>query len=146
MENKFYTNGLQFKCTRCNNCCRFDPGYVFLSVEDVQRLCEGLGIDLPELTGKYLREVNISGFKRISLTEKENYDCIFWEEEGCKVYKIRPLQCRSYPFWPAAIADAKSWESCGKSCPGAGHGRVHTEEEIDEWQELRKKESFIDLP
>ena len=146
MDPVFYENGLQFECTRCSDCCRHDPGYVFLSAEDINRLCEALGLSIAELTEKYLREIRIGGFRRVSLTEKENYDCIFWEDEGCRVYSHRPLQCKTYPFWPSALADIESWKSTAKSCPGIGKGRRYSYKEIQHLLDLRKKEPFISLP
>lgn len=136
----FYREGLRFECVRCSNCCRFEPGYVFLSANDVQRLEEGLGLSRQELFRTYCRDVDISGFPRISLKEKENFDCIFWEEGGCAVYEYRPLQCRSYPFWAAYLQSPSSWERVKASCPGAGRGRLYTEKEIDSWVRARLDE------
>lgn len=146
MEPVFYENGLKFECTRCNDCCRHDPGYVFLSAADINRLCDGLGLSIAELTVKYLREISIGGFKRVSLTEKENFDCIFWEKGGCLVYAHRPLQCKTYPFWPSSLAGKDSWESTARSCPGIGKGRKYSRREIEHLLDLRKKEPFISLP
>ena len=145
MSSSFYKDGLRFECTRCNDCCRHDPGYVFLSPEDVQRLLDGLGMDIADFTANYLRDVTIGPFRRVSLIEKENFDCIFWENSGCTVYEHRPLQCRTFPFWPSCLSDEDSWKRTADGCPGIGKGRLYTEEEIEALVELRKKEPFIEL-
>jgi Fe-S-cluster containining protein len=81
----------------------------------------------------------LSGIRRISLIEKPNYDCIFWESDGCSVYRHRPMQCRSYPFWSGNLISRHSWEQLKSSCPGIGAGRVHSRREIERW--IRKAEA-----
>ena len=120
------------------NCCRHSPGYVFLIQKDITRLLAATGLDLKTFQARYLREVNLSGIGRVSLVEKANYDCIFWEEDGCSVYRYRPMQCRSYPFWSGNLISRHTWESLKSSCPGVGVGRLHSRREIDRW--LRKAE------
>ena len=106
-------------------------------------MVEGLNMDIQEFSQTYLREISIGGFKRISLKEKDNFDCIFWENGGCSIYKYRPSQCRSFPFWSAIIADEESWQEAAKNCPGINSGTLHSAEEIKYWLDLRKKEPFI---
>lgn len=65
------------------------------------------------------------------LVEVENSpDCIFLVDKKCGVYKARPTQCRTWPFWPE-LMNAKAWrQDVANFCPGVGHGRVYTKEEI----------------
>ncbi len=91
----------------------------------------------------YCREIDISGFKRVSLTEKPNYDCIFWENGRCLVYKARPLQCASYPFWERFLHNEEIWNGLEKSCPGVNHGKLRTCREISGWLRKRLQEPFI---
>ena len=35
MSEPFYAEGLRFSCERCSACCRGEPGYVFLTKEDL---------------------------------------------------------------------------------------------------------------
>ena len=123
---------------RCSNCCRHSPGYVFLVPRDVTRLLIATGLDLKAFQERYLREVNLSGIHRISLNEKPNYDCIFWEKDGCSVYRYRPMQCRSYPFWSGNLVSSRTWEQLKSSCPGVDRGRLHSRREIERW--LRRAE------
>ncbi|RKX73185.1 MAG: YkgJ family cysteine cluster protein, partial [Spirochaetes bacterium] len=83
MGKTFYSEGLKFECRRCSSCCRYSPGYVFLFNQDLKNLCKITGLPEIDFLRKYCREVTINGIKRISLKEKSNYDCIFWEEGGC---------------------------------------------------------------
>ena len=128
----FYEKGLLFTCIEgCNYCCSCEPGYVFLSQEDLQRLCVFTALSEEQFIATYCRRVSMGSFSMISLLEKENYDCIFLTEKGCSVYEARPLQCSTYPFWQHILEDQESWDAESKSCPGIGKGRLYTKEEID---------------
>lgn len=143
MSEPFYKNGLDFECQRCSYCCRHEPGYVFLSERDLSALLAETGLKRDAFIERYCTWVDIGFFKRLSLTEKPNNDCIFWSEAGCGVYHARPLQCRSYPFWVQVVESEQSWREEGKSCPGIGRGKRHSAEEINQWLEKRLDEPLI---
>jgi Fe-S-cluster containining protein len=140
----FYAEGLRFSCQRCSRCCRHTPGFVFLSDKDVARMSRSLGIDSDAFLSRYAREVAVGPMKRISLREKENIDCIFWENDGCSIYQDRPLQCRSFPFWSSCLSNRESWEESAVGCPGIGKGRVHSRKHIERWLHLRLSEGLIE--
>jgi len=105
---------------------------VWVSLPEVAALAGHLGL-LPEGFGrKYLRLVD----DRLSLIEKQNFDCVFLEGSRCSVYPVRPRQCRLFPFWEGMLLDETTFKHCTEFCPGIGKGHLHTEEEID----LLKKE------
>jgi len=140
-ETPFYLNGLHFSCTRCSSCCRHEPGYVFLSINDIELLAEGLKMQYTDIVDKYCRWVSLPGAgKRLSLKEKQGFDCIFWQD-GCIVYQNRPIQCRSFPFWESSLRSAKAWEAL--SCPGIGCGTHYSREQIDNCLEKQKMEPII---
>jgi Fe-S-cluster containining protein len=140
----FYANGLRFGCMRCSRCCRHTPGYVFLSEPDIEKLCGFLGIDRDEFNRSYCREVPLGIVKRLSLTEKSNLDCVFWENDGCSVYAARPLQCRSFPFWSSSLSSKTRWKEVARDCPGIGAGRVHSRGEIESWLRIRMEEVLLE--
>ena len=74
-SEKFYTRGLQFECIRCGNCCTGAPGFVYLSEEDIASIAEFLQKDKKTLIQKYTRLVTMFGERRLSLTEKANFEC-----------------------------------------------------------------------
>ena len=143
-QTPFYTDGLRFSCQRCSRCCRHTPGYVFLSHKDVDRMSGGLGMEPQTFLAQYTREVAIGPMKRVSLREKENIDCIFWEGDGCSVYENRPLQCRSFPFWSSCLSTKESWDGFSAGCPGIGKGELHSRETIEQWLRLRLAEGLIE--
>ena len=123
----WYSEGLKFQCTQCGNCCTGAPGYVWITVPELYRMAEFLGMDDREFARKYVRKAN----GRLSLIERPNGDCIFYEK-GCSIYPVRPTQCRAFPFWREILQRPSNWEHAGTECPGINEGPVHTAEEIDQ--------------
>ncbi|MDR0597548.1 MAG: YkgJ family cysteine cluster protein [Treponema sp.] len=141
-EPPFYARGLRFSCARCSECCRIDPGFVFLRKSDVAMLVYALELRYTEFIKRYCRWVpTAGGGKRLSLKEKPNYDCIFWSK-GCALYEARPLQCRAYPFWPSMLASREAWEAA--SCPGMGTGTLYSREEIEALLARQNAEPIIE--
>ncbi|TFG65185.1 MAG: YkgJ family cysteine cluster protein [Spirochaetales bacterium] len=145
MQGNFYDKGLSFTCVRCSRCCRIEPGFVFLSARDCKKMADFFSIAVPVFLEKYCRIVDIGAFKRYSLREKDNYDCIFWENGKCIVYESRPRQCSSYPFWPANLMDAEAWNSLQTTCPGINQGKKHSKKDIKGVLALRQEEPLISL-
>ena len=142
-KNMFYQNGLRFSCTRCSRCCREEPGYVFLSVTDVRKILEKISIPYDYFLEVYCRWIPSSEGDRLSLREKNNYDCIFWEKGGCALYEVRPFQCRSFPFWVSCLSSVEDWNRHAADCPGMNTGALHDCAEIDSWLAERRAQEFI---
>jgi Fe-S-cluster containining protein len=78
----------------------------------------------------------------LSLREKSNFDCIFWEN-GCTVYEERPLQCGTFPFWESIVHSSVSWNELMKDCPGMGKGRAYSRAEIENMLARASSEPII---
>jgi len=139
----FYASGLKFTCKRCSSCCRYDPGFVYLSLNDLEGLITELKMDKKRFIKTYCRWiVNSRGDEVLSLKEKSNKDCILWND-GCLVYKNRPLQCRSFPFWQSIVSSSKAWNITATGCPGMNNGDIVTPEKISEYLKMRVDEPII---
>ena len=136
-NNEWYDKGLRFSCTQCGNCCTGPTGYVWFTEEEAIRMAEQLGITVKEFYKNYTRKLR----GRMSLIEHKNehgYDCIFLDRKTspgkalCKVYKSRPAQCGTWPFWPENLKSQRTWESIKKitPCPGMGNGQLIPIEDI----------------
>lgn len=125
---------LKFKCTRCSNCCRFTPGVVFLTIEDVESIVNYLKISKDSFFQKYCRNVFSNGKELVALKEKENFDCIFWKD-GCLIYEVRPLQCKAYPFWSSIVESDEIINFEKNRCKGIG--------KIDSLSFKEKKELYL---
>ena len=124
-------NGLMFSCNQCSDCCRKPPALVLLSGTDLERLAKWAGVTEEQFTLMYCRWIPLDdGYDYLSLREKKNYDCIFWNNGGCEAYTARPVQCSTYPFWTEILASPKSWQEEAKECPGINEGDVVPGREI----------------
>lgn len=125
----WYSDGLQFTCTRCGACCTGEEGFVWLDDVEIAALAQRLQQSESDFCSTYTRRVR----GKVSLKEKPGGDCIFWSKtKGCTVYEDRPRQCRTWPFWDSNLATPEDWEETTRICPGAGSGRLFTVEEIVE--------------
>jgi len=124
--DKWYRDGLKFACTQCGNCCSGDPGYVWATKEEIARIAAFLGQGNGRLDARYLRRVGL----RYSLTELADGDCIFLKRENgkamCSIYPVRPLQCRTWPFWTENLRSQRDWNAvAAQKCPGMNKGEHH---------------------
>ena len=135
----FYEKGLLFSCKPgCRYCCGVEPGYVFLTRDDLQRLTDYLKLSYPEFLQRYCRKVPMGSISYISLLEKDNHDCVFLASHGCSVYEARPVHCATYPFWNTVLTSLQNWEREADWCPGIGVGELHSKEEIDRMLAMRE--------
>ncbi len=119
-------------------CCSTEPGYVFLSDGDIERLSKFFSIDRDTFLNTYTRFVDYSTHYLVSLKEKKNYDCEFLSPSGCTVYEARPEQCRTYPFWKNIMESKESWDNEAGYCRGINRGRKISKKEIEDY--LRRNE------
>jgi len=141
---EFYSHGLKFSCKKCSDCCRLDPGYVFLSRQDVDKLAMATGLSYNEFIDFYCRWIPEGKSRQLlSLKEKANFDCILWGINGCGFYQDRPLQCKAFPFWKSSLSNIDAWESQACTCPGMNSGELHSQEEIDSISALHEAESIV---
>src|ERR1043166_803347 len=124
MAKKWYSEGLKFTCTQCGNCCSGEPGYVWATKEEIARISAFLGRSDGWLSPQHLRRVGL----HYSLTERPDGECIFLKREDgkamCTIYPVRPLQCRTWPFWTENLKSEKVWNSLAESkCPGMNKGQ-----------------------
>ncbi|HRP62188.1 MAG TPA: YkgJ family cysteine cluster protein [Phycisphaerales bacterium] len=132
---EWYADGLRFTCTQCGNCCTGPPGAVWFVEEEGSALAKLLGIDEREFYSRYARRLD----GRWSLNEQltsHGYDCIFLERSngraGCSVYEARPMQCRTWPFWPEMLESKRAWAAAKRRtpCPGMDSGKLIPIEQI----------------
>jgi len=139
----FYSQGLKFSCKRCSSCCRYESGFVFLSKKDLEKLTLQTKMDNDSFIGAYCRWVNDRDGKQVlSLKEKHNKDCIFWDS-GCMIYDARPVQCVTFPFWESVISSEYNWKAAASGCPGIDSGKLHSGMEISRYLELRTSEPVV---
>ncbi len=105
-------------CEECGgNCCTGESGHIWVSVQKIPEMAAFLEMESGEFIEKYLEK---SGY-RYTLKEKVavegEFDCIFFDRNAgrCTVYPVRPMQCRTFPFWDY-FKDNE--EELRNECPG----------------------------
>lgn len=119
----WYQKGLRFKCTECGKCCSGKDGYVILSKKDISSLCAHFNLSKKEFLEKYTYFI----YGKIVLKDlNRKGDCIFLKEKRCTVYKNRPTQCKTFPWWPSILENEKAWEKNKETCEGIDHPEGET--------------------
>jgi Fe-S-cluster containining protein len=127
MAEWYAADGLQFECTECGACCTGPPGYVAVSDDEAEAIAARLGIDVDTFWGTYTRD-DVNGPSLREQRSAYGWDCIFLDRTTvpgraiCSVYEARPLQCRTFPWWPEHLRSPKAWARLGRQCEGIGRG------------------------
>ena len=136
----WYSKGLRFQCTQCGNCCKSHGAYTYLYLarSEVRAIAEHRGETEAEFRARFCAEEEGWTILRPGASV-----CPFLGAENrCEVYPVRPMQCRTWPFWEENLRP-DIWEREVKStCPGAGRGPLYAAEEVqriarlnEEWYE-----------
>jgi len=118
----WYYRGLKFECTGCGGCCTGAPGYVWVNKAEIEAMAKLVDMTVEQFEKHYVRLVGI----RKSLIEHANGDCVLLDNQqhSCRVYSVRPRQCRTWPFWESNLKTEDHWEDMAEHCPGANRGAV----------------------
>jgi hypothetical protein len=57
----------------------------------------------------------------------------------CSIYPVRPVQCRTWPFWNINLKSPDNWNTEAMTCPGMNCGELHDFESIED---RRKQQNF----
>ena len=107
---------MPFQCTACGKCCQ-TKGDVYMSPDEVVVAAHLMGRTPSEFVETYASHLLgpsktfVEGSSWIRLSEKGE-SCVFLGDDGklCTIYEARPVQCRTYPFWPAIMQSIQSWD------------------------------------
>jgi Fe-S-cluster containining protein len=100
---------------------------VWVTLSDIDHMAAELAMSAEEFFQRYVRVVEGA----YSLKERSNGDCIlFAEKVGCRAYSSRPIQCRTFPFWPEYVNTPAGWERAARRCPAVNSGELHPANEV----------------
>ena len=126
--------GLRFACQAgCTECCR-QPGFVYLTENDVVRAAAYLAMTPAGFEQAYCYRTR----NRVRLRVPKEAKCHFLLEDGCAIHPAKPTQCRVFPFWPELLDSRREWKKTARYCPGMGKGPlIQIEAARKEAQEMR---------
>lgn len=105
-------------CEKCNGgCCRGESGDIWVNPAEIEAISQFLDISVFSFIETYLHRIG----NRFSINERhifQEFECVFLnegDEKKCRIYPVRPAQCRLFPFW-SYYRTRK--EALLKECPG----------------------------
>lgn len=127
-DSLWYAKGLRFSCLQCGTCCLDQGPYteVYVTREDIASMAAYLGIYPHEFHRNFVRRSD--GFRAL---RSRAGACTMLQGTQCRVYPVRPRQCRTWPFWAENLSRHVWYREVRKRCPGVGQGRLYTPEEIE---------------
>ena len=84
-----------FKCSGCGECCRW-TGSVLLTDSDISNVAGHLDLSEMEFIEHQTRLA--PNRTQLALLDQEDGSCSFLEGDRCRIYEVRPEQCRTFPF------------------------------------------------
>src|SRR5579884_206445 len=130
----------RFECQKgCTNCCT-QKGHIFLTEEDISRIAAHLRLHPKAFEKRYV----CRGKYGPRLTLPRSQSCHFLVEGGCGIHEVKPLQCRTFPYWPENVASRSAWKKLRNYCPGIGVGPLVQIQAVRE-QAQAYQDAFPDL-
>lgn len=124
----YQSKPVKFECTQCGKCCTGKGSYVFVTKSEAEKIQLFLGVSKAWFNRRYLLK-HMDG--DVVLTQHENGDCEFLDKiAGCRIYKVRPTQCSTYPYWPEIMKNRKSWLQERRRCEGIDRGEAVSVQKI----------------
>jgi uncharacterized protein len=127
----------------CGNCCAGSTGSVTFSDDEARAMAEATGLSIADFYENYTRIKGRGVDAQVELKEVKQadgtFDCVFLDRSKipgkaiCSLYSARPLQCRTWPWWPEILESPGSWDAAKlgiDGCPGLGSGQIHNISEI----------------
>lgn len=122
MSNLIKKDGFNFGfnpkgCDSCKgNCCIGESGYIWINAQEIQSLALHLNLSVEDIKFRYLNKIGYKySIKEVQLASN-NFACFFFdlEKRQCSIYDVRPVQCRTFPFWDYF---KENEEEVYKECP-----------------------------
>ena len=115
-----------FKCTVCGQCCKWPAGEVWFNSNEFAELVMHKGLPAEQVLDDYADEV-LNGWVKAKTKEIEEVQgCVFLADDGrsCSIYGQRPVQCRTYPWWPKTLENEDAWLRERSNCEGINNADV----------------------
>ena len=91
-----------------------------MTEDDIVRLAAFLNIEPAVFERRYVYRTKNLRRPRVP----RQVQCVFLKSDGCSVHPAKPLQCRTFPFWPELVDSKREWKKTAAYCPGIGKGEL----------------------
>ena len=90
-----------------------------MNARERQRIADELGVSLGSFNRRYTRSEE-DGARVLRFVDGA---CIFLQDGLCSVHEVKPVQCRTWPFWEELLASPEVYEREVRAfCPGSRQG------------------------
>ncbi len=119
---------VHFECQRCAKCCG-DGSHrgrnILLIKSEVKQISQATGLRPLSFAS---RSLSIQPYRY--RMKKRGGKCVFLDGKACRIYNIRPLICRFYPFSLKRGNNGYKFE-VSEECPGIGLGDASKESDFE---------------
>lgn len=116
-------NALRFHCTGCGACCTGKADHVVETTARERAAIQAqLGVSAAWFRRRYLTRIDDD---TLGIRLGKNGRCPFLGDDNrCRVYAVRPVQCLTFPWWPELVEQRADWQREAKRCEGMNQGAV----------------------
>lgn len=121
-----YPKRIRFHCLRCGLCCgdtKARVRHILLLATEARRISEETSLPIREFATKTASRGPYAYEMKKTAQEGK---CLFLENNNCRIYSLRPLICRFYPFELKSSENGQVRFSYTKDCPGTREGNQPT--------------------
>ena len=114
---------LRFECTGCGGCCTGGTDHVVeTSAPEREAIRDFLGLSRNWFRRRYLTRLDaaVTGIR----LGRDGRCPFLGRDNRCRVYPVRPRQCRTYPWWPELVGSRSAWQHEAQRCEGMNRGAV----------------------
>jgi Fe-S-cluster containining protein len=138
-----------FTCIRCGDCCRAQSGdnCVIVFPDEILTIVHAHDLTWSRIckpsVPQFIAENGIMHAFEWELNRHDNGDCIFIENNICRIYAQRPWICRTYPFYLVFLDGIT--EPCLKMSDCQGIGRTLRTEDASKLALLLKNRLILEI-
>ena len=92
-----------------------------------QKIAEFLGLSLEQFNRRH----TLSDDRGNRILRFESGRCTFLKDHTCQIHEVKPVQCRTWPFWEELLKSEQIYRREVMSfCPGSNQGKLVSGDEI----------------
>jgi Fe-S-cluster containining protein len=111
---------LRFACTGCGACCTGGAGHEVETSAAEQEAIRGF----LNLSRAWFRRRYLTRDRRGIRLGRDGRCPFLGDDNRCRIYPVRPTQCRTYPWWPELISERSDWDEEARRCEGMNRGAI----------------------